>query len=154
MTSFLLRKQHPHATIRAMAHARQRLLVHVNKVADVSDECFCHAFVGLIAAVESAFCQEEILMEAAAYPGLHEQRQDNALLLQALHRAAVQVEAGDIALGREVTAALPGLLSLHRLSALRLLRHDVRGQRAGVVLRNGRLRIYTGSRRRTGEVAR
>lgn len=154
MTSVLLRTQHPHAMMQALTLARQRLLVHVNDIARQPDECFSRVFAGLVAAVESAFCQEENLMEAAAYPRVHEQRQDNALLLRALHHAAVQVESGNIAIGREVTAALPDLLCLHRLSALRMLSHGVTGQRAGVSLCNGHLRIKAGSLRRPGERAR
>ncbi len=154
MTSVLLHRLYPQAIIRALTLTRQRLLIQVKDTGSQPDEHFPHAFAKLVVAVESAFCQEESLMEAAAYPGLHEQRRDNALLLRALHHAAVQVETGNIAIGREVTAALPDLLSLHRLSALRMLVHGLGDQRAGVVMRIGRLRLHAGSRRRAGEGAR
>jgi hypothetical protein len=50
-----------------------------------------------------------------------------------------QVEAGNLALGREVMAALPGLLSLHRLSALRMLASSApRGLIRGGMFRTGR----------------
>lgn len=60
-------------------------------------------------------------MEAAGYPGLREQRRDNALLLAGLHHTLPQVEAGEPATARAAVAALRPLLSLHRFSALRVL---------------------------------
>jgi len=60
-------------------------------------------------------------MDAAGTPGLREQRRDNALLLNALHHAVPRIEAGELGIGREVLAALPDLLSLHRFCALRVL---------------------------------
>lgn len=75
-------------------------------------------------------------METIGFPGIREQRRDNALLLNALHHAAPRVEGGDAGIGREVLAALPVLLSLHRFCGLRVLA-TARG--AMLALRRGRM---------------
>lgn len=107
--------------VRALAHARKLLLEQVRRVGGEPDARFAAAFVQLAAAIEAAFRHEEALMDAIGFPGVVEQRRDNALLLSALHHAAPRVEAGDLGLGREVVAALPDLLSLHRFCGLRML---------------------------------
>ncbi|MEX5746229.1 hypothetical protein [Massilia sp. X63] len=111
----------PHTVVRALSHARNALLVQVHAAAGAPDLRFPEAFAHLVAAIEAAFRHEETLMEVAGFPGVREQRRDNALLLNALHHAAPRVEAGELGIGREVLAALPGLLSLHRFCGLRLL---------------------------------
>lgn len=151
MTSVLLLTRHPHAMIQAMGLARTRLIARIADTARQPDARFANAFARLIVAVESAFRHEEQLMEMEGYPGLRDERRNNALLLGALHHAASQVDSGNIATGREVAAALPGLLSMHRFSALRMLSRDMRGRRADVVKRHGRLRAHAGSRRRSEE---
>lgn len=134
--------------VEAMTLTLSRLLVRVNDAARQPDERLAQAFPGLVAAVESAFRQEEDLMEATAYPGLRAHRRDNALFLCALHHAAAQVECGDTEVARQVIAALPGLLSLHRFTVLGMLHHGVPGERVGVVVRNGRACVYTEPRHR------
>ncbi len=104
-----------------MAHARNSLLVQVRAAGRAPDAAFPAAFGRLVAAIEAAFRKEEIQMEAIGFPGVREQRRDNALLLNALHHAAPRVDAGDLDVGREVVAALPCLLSLHRFCGLRVL---------------------------------
>lgn len=121
MISNLLLTRHPHGVAHAMTLTRHRLLTCVRKVALEPNDRFSEAFAKLVRAVENTFCNEETLMETAGHPGLRERRRNNAELLSALHHAASEVEAGNHALGREVIAALPGLVSLHRLSALRML---------------------------------
>ncbi len=111
----------PHVLVQALAQARKRMAEPVNAAQRASDQGFPAAFTHLVAAVEAAFRHEEALLEGSGYAGVHEQRRDNALLLNALHHAAARVEGGDIGLGREVVAALPGLLSLHRFCGLRML---------------------------------
>ncbi|WP_292042683.1 hypothetical protein [Massilia sp. UBA6681] len=125
-----------HTIVRALAHARKLLLAQVRTVAGEPDERFPAAFVHLSAAVEAAFRREEALMEATGFSGVHEQRRDNALLLNALHHAVPLVEAGDLGVGRAVVAALPDLLSLHRFCGLRVLA-TARG--AVLALRRGRV---------------
>jgi len=107
--------------VRALAHARTALLHRVRAAAGEPDASFPTAFGHVVAAIEAAFRHEEVLMEALGLPRLREQRRDNALLLGALHHAAPRVEAGELGTGREVLAALPGLLSLHRFCGLRVL---------------------------------
>lgn len=111
----------PHTVVRALAHARSGLLLQVRAAAGEPDERFAAAFAHMVAAIEAAFRHEETLMETIGFPGVREQRRDNALLLNALHHAAPRVEAGELAIGREVVAALPELLSLHRFCGLRVL---------------------------------
>ncbi|QOY92762.1 hypothetical protein IM543_14240 [Massilia sp. UMI-21] len=125
----------PHSIVHALAHARNGLLVQVHAVAREPDQRFAPAFARLVAAIEAAFRHEESLMEVAGFAGVREQRRDNALLLNALHHATPRVEAGELGIGRDVVAALPGLLSLHRFCGLRLLA-SARG--AVLALRRGR----------------
>lgn len=135
MVSSPLSIQGPHTVVRAMAHARNTLLVDVHAAARAPDALFPAAFGHLAAAIEAAFRKEEIQMEAIGFPGVREQRRDNALLLNALHHAAPRVEGGELAIGREVVAALPGLLSLHRFCGLRVL---ATARRTVLALRCGR----------------
>lgn len=121
MTVSPLARQGPHTVVRAMAHARNGLLARVGAAGRAPDCAFAAAFGHLVTAIEAVFRKEEILMESIGFAGVREQRRDNALLLNALHHAAPRVEAGDIGIGRAVVAALPGLLSLHRFCALRVL---------------------------------
>lgn len=122
-----------------MTLARNRLLASVRKAALAPDERFPEAFAKLVHAVECTFRNEETLMEAARHPGFRDRRRDNAALLSALHHAASQVEAGNHALGREVIAALPGLMSLHRLGVLRMLTCGIpRGHVRSGMFRTGR----------------
>lgn len=90
-------------------------------------------------------------MEETAHPGLHAQRQDNALILCALHYADALVSCGDTAVGREAIAALPALLSLHRLTALGMPSRGVDGGNGGVVMRNGRICARHAARDRAGQ---
>ena len=143
---FLLTR-YSQAVVQAMALARNRLLIHVEDTARQPDKRFARGFVNLVAAVECVFRHEEGLMEATRYPGLRDQRRHNARLLGALHHATSMVESGDIAIGRELTAALPGLLSLDGAGALRSLSH-------GVDVRRGRLRVHADFRHRAWEGAR
>jgi len=113
--------QGPHTAVRAMAHTRSALLRQVRAAGAAPDGSFAAAFVHMVAAIEAAFRKEEILMETIGFPGVREQRRDNALLLNALHHAAPRVEGGELGIGREVVEALPCLLSLHRFSGLRVL---------------------------------
>lgn len=138
----------------AMTLTLNRLLVHIDETTHEPDRSLACAFSSLVAAVDCAFRQEENLMEETAYAGLHAQRKDNALILSALHHADARVACGEIAIGREVIAALPGLLSLHRLTALGMLNHGIDGGRGCEVMRNGRIRAETAPRHRVGRALR
>ncbi|MCD2516195.1 hypothetical protein LQ564_07680 [Massilia sp. G4R7] len=148
--------QGPHTVVRAMARARNRLLVRVRAAGRAPDAAFANLFGHLVAAVEAAFRAEEIQMEAIGFPGVREQRRDNAQLLSALHHAAARVESGELGVGREVVDALPCLLSLHRFCSLRVLAqarrtvHALRHARApGPLARHARASRTAPAPRRT-----
>ena len=101
----------------AVRHSRKALCKRIAETSDVPDESLAQAFAALVAAIEAGFCREEQVMETLGMACLRDQRQNNALILSALHHAAPAVESGDLALGRKVIAALRDLLDLHRLSA-------------------------------------
>ena len=100
----------------AIRHERRRLCARLADSAHAPDDCFGQIFPSLVAAVEAGFRHEEMVMEKVDYALLHQHRAENATILAALHRAMPLVEDGDLALGRQVVAALHDLLSLHRLS--------------------------------------
>ena len=133
MISFLPATLRPHSLVQAMAPTLRRLLAHVSETARQPDDSLAQAFSGLVAAVESAFRHEEKVMEDAACPGLRAQRENNALLLCALHRADARVACGNAALGREVIAVLPGLLALHGRAAPGVPHDSGGGERGGVL---------------------
>lgn len=85
------------------------------------DENFAQAYVELVAEVESHLRHEETVMEACGVKRLdervHEQRQENAAVLAAMHHVLPQVEDGDLGIARQLVAALTDILSLHRISA-------------------------------------
>jgi hypothetical protein len=107
--------------VQAMTLARNDMLAQVRDTAREPDACFAAAFGRLVDAIEAIFRTEENLLEMARSERVRAQRQDNALLLGALHHAASQVDGGNLGIGREVVAVLPDLLSPHRLAALRAL---------------------------------
>ncbi len=147
MTSALITIRRPYSIVQAMTLARNSLLARARDTARESDEHFSVAFAGLVDAVECTFRNEETLMESARHPALRNQRQDNALLLNALHYAASQVEAGKISVGREVMTALPDLLSLHRFSTHQMLADRVTGPPVGPGARKGCLALNVAGRR-------
>ena len=103
----------------SIRHARRRLCARLTATLDpdgTPDAAFVGHFPALIANVEAAFRYEEMVMESLDYARLHEHLAENAIILAALHRALPLVEDGDIALGRQLVAALLDLLSLHRIS--------------------------------------
>lgn len=103
----------------AIRQARRRLCARLAEAADSSctpDDCFVRAFPSLVGAVEAGFRHEESVMESLDHQRLHAHRAESATILAALHRAMPLVEDGDVALGRQLVAALIDLLSLHRLS--------------------------------------
>jgi len=109
----------PGAIGAAIRHARRHLCARLAGSADserMPDDSFVREFPAIVTAVEAGFRHEEMVMESFDYARLHEHRAENAVILAALHRALPLVEEGDIALGRQLVAALHDLLSLHRLS--------------------------------------
>jgi len=109
----------PGAVGAAIRHARRHLCARLAGSSDAEgmpDDCFVREFPHIVVAVEAGFRHEETVMESFDYERLYEHRAENAVILAALHRALPLVEDGDIALGRQLVAALHDLLSLHRLS--------------------------------------
>lgn len=103
----------------AIRHARRRLCTRLARTLDpvsTPDPSFAREFPTLVANVEAGFRHEETVMESLDYARLHAHRAENAIILAALHRALPRVEEGDIALGRQLVAALLDVLSLHRIS--------------------------------------
>ena len=108
---------HPHARCAALRHDRRQLCRRVAGLASGPDDALVRGFGALVAAVEAGFRHEELLLETLGATRVHAQREDNAVVLCALHRVLPDVERGDCVLGRQVLAALAGVLDLHRLSA-------------------------------------
>jgi hypothetical protein len=100
----------------ALRHGRKMLCRRIAEIAAGPDEMLGQGFAALVAAVEAAFRHEELIMETLGYAQLHEHREENAVVLSALHRVLPDVERGDHMLGRQVLTALDEVLALHRLS--------------------------------------
>lgn len=108
----------------AIRHARKVLCSRLRRLGAEPDERFAHDFAAAVAEVEAGFRHEEVLMGTLGHARLREQREENAIVLSALHRVLPEVEDGNVALGRQVVTALLDVLSMHRLSAhLALARH-------------------------------
>ena len=106
----------PRALCAALRHGRKMLCRRIAEIAAGPDDLLGQAFAALVAAVEAAFRHEELIMETLGYAHLHEHREENAVVLSALHRVLPDVERGDHMLGRQVLTALDEVLELHRLS--------------------------------------
>jgi hemerythrin len=100
----------------ALRHGRKMLCRRIEAIVAGPDDLLGQGFAALVAAVEAAFRHEELIMETLGYVHLHEHREENAVVLSALHRVLPDVERGDHTLGRTVLAALVDVLALHRLS--------------------------------------
>ena len=107
----------PRLLCAALRHDRRRLCRHVAALASGPDDALARGFPALVAAVEAGFRHEELFLETLGYARVHAQREENAVVLAALHRVAPEVEAGNCGVGRHVLAALASVLDLHRLSA-------------------------------------
>jgi hemerythrin len=125
----------------ALRHGRKMLRRRIGDIVSGPDDMVAHGFAALVAAVEAAFRHEELIMETLGYVHLHEHREENAVVLSALHHVLPDVERGDHMLGRQVLSALVDVLDLHRLSgdlALTVAAHPadarVRGHAARATL--------------------
>ena len=105
----------------ALRHSRRHLCARLAHAASEPDEDFAQDYVELVAEVESHLRHEETVMEACRVKRLeervHEQRQENAAVLAAMHHVLPQVEGGELGIARQLVAALTDILSLHRISA-------------------------------------
>jgi nucleotide-binding universal stress UspA family protein len=111
----------PPAYSAALRHTRRLLCKRLACTAGEPDDGFAHQYIDVIAEVEAQLRHEETILEACRVRRLqervHEQRQENAAILSALHHTLPQVELGDFTLARQLVAALTDILSLHRISA-------------------------------------
>jgi hemerythrin len=106
----------PRAICAALRHGRKMLCRRIGEIVSGPDDMVGRGFATLVAAVEAAFRHEELIMETLGYVHLHEHREENAVVLSALHHVLPDVERGDHMLGRQVLSALVDVLDLHRLS--------------------------------------
>ena len=100
----------PQPACAALRHRRRQLLARIRALCASPDAEFARRFPDTVAAVEAAFRHEEALLDLLGEACLHPRLADHAVILCALHRTASQVERGDLALGRQVAAALTALL--------------------------------------------
>ena len=98
------------AACAALRHRRRLLRGRAGALCAATDADFIGHFPGFVAAVETGFRHEEVLLERLGDACLRPRRADHAVILRALHRTASQVERGDLVLGRQVVAALAALL--------------------------------------------
>jgi len=134
----------PRTLCAAIRHARKTLCLRLQGALREPDDMLVRSFAMLVAEVEAGFRHEEMIMGTLGYARLREQREENAVVLSALHRVLPEVEDGNAPLAREVITALLEVLALHRLSAglaLAMAVHEpsqrVRGSAARVTLRVG-----------------
>jgi len=134
----------PRTLYAAIRHARKALCLRLQGALREPDDMLVRSFAMLVAEVEAGFRHEEMIMGTLGYARLREQREENAVVLSALHRVLPEVEDGNAPLGREVVTALLDVLALHRLStdlALAVAVHEppqrVRGSAARMTLRVG-----------------
>jgi nucleotide-binding universal stress UspA family protein len=114
----------PPAAAAALRHARRQMCARLLRTADEPDEGFARDYPVVVGEVEAHLRHEQAIMEASharsphAPPDerLHEQRQEDAAILAALHHTLPQVEDGELETARQLVAALADILSLHRIS--------------------------------------
>lgn len=140
----------PRAICAALRHGRKTLCRRIGEIVSAPDDRVGDGFAALVAAVEAAFRHEELIMETLGYVHLHEHREENAVVLSALHHVLPDVERGDHMLGRQVLSALVDVLDLHRLSGEFAL--SVAARPAGVRARGRAARAtwHVATRRSTG----
>ncbi|MFL6632319.1 MAG: bacteriohemerythrin [Massilia sp.] len=139
----------PRAICAALRHGRKMLCRRIAEIMAGPDDMVGHGFAGLVAAVEAAFRHEELIMETLGYVRLHEHREENAVVLSALHHVLPDVERGDHMLGRQVLAALASVLDLHRLSGDLALTVAARPADARLRGRAARATLHVATRRST-----
>lgn len=91
----------------------EAFLRELERLAAMSDEQFCTAFLSTIALLESDFREEEAMMEEIDFPGLAPHREQHARVLAALHHCAGRAMQGDVAVGREAAGLLGQWFVMH-----------------------------------------
>ena len=103
-----------HALATALRHTHTQLCRQIDALMAQPEASFAAGWTGLVAGAETAFRNEERVMEQVRYAGLAEHRAENACILSALHHVSPRVDDGDHGTGREVLSALAAIISSHR----------------------------------------
>lgn len=103
-----------HALGTALRHTHTQLCRQIDALAAQPEASFAAGWPDLVAGTETAFRDEERVMEQVRYAGLAEHRAENACILSALHHVSPRVDDGDHGIGREVLSALAAIISSHR----------------------------------------
>jgi len=103
-----------HALGTALRHTHTQLCRQIDALAAQPEASFAAGWTDLVAETETAFRDEERVMEEVRYAGLAEHRAENACILSALHHVSPRVDDGDHGIGREVLSALAAIISSHR----------------------------------------
>jgi hemerythrin len=98
----------------ALRHTHTQLCRQIDALAAQPEASFAAGWTDLVAGTETAFRDEERVMEEVRYAGLAEHRAENACILSALHHVSPRVDTGDHGIGREVLSALAAIISSHR----------------------------------------
>jgi hemerythrin len=106
--------QAAHALDTVLRHTHTQLCRQINALAAQPATSFAAGWTDLVAGTETAFRDEERVMEEVRYAGLAEHRAENACILSALHHVSPRVDDGDHGIGREVLSALGAIISSHR----------------------------------------
>ncbi|MES2150955.1 MAG: hemerythrin domain-containing protein [Pseudomonadota bacterium] len=107
--------------VETMDASHRKLCTALEHAGRAADADFADAYTALVQAVERDFREEEVMMEAMAFPALHAHLEQHARVLAGLHHADPFVQDGDPALGREALALLPQWFALHHASMDRQL---------------------------------
>ena len=103
-----------HALGTALRHTHTQLCRQIDALEAQPAASFAAGWSDLVAGAETAFREEERVMEQVRYAGLAEHMAENACILSALHHVSPRVDDGDHGIGREVLAALAAIISSHR----------------------------------------
>ena len=103
-----------HALGTALRHTHTQLCRQIDALAVQPEASFAAGWTDLVAGTETAFREEECVMEQVGYAGLAAHRAENACILSALHHVSPRVDDGDHGIGREVLSALAAIISSHR----------------------------------------
>jgi len=103
-----------HALGTALRHTHSQLCRQIDALAAQPEVSFAAGWTDLVAGTETAFREEECVMEQIGYAGLTAHRAENACILSALHHVSPRVDDGDHGIGREVLSALAAIISSHR----------------------------------------
>lgn len=106
--------QAAHALDTVLRHTHTQLCRQINALAAQPEASFAAGWTDLVTATETAFRDEERVMEEVRYAGLAEHRAENACILSALHHVSPRVDDGDHGIGREALSALGAIISSHR----------------------------------------